>query len=349
MGRVLALMKLVRFFLGALGALVIIVIILLGGFRANAWLQESQDAVVAAPASGRFVKTTEGVVHVTIWGAKNPRTVLFTHGMAAWGGLWQETAEKLAEHGYQVIAMDQPPFGFSDRSNPDFSRSRQAARLKATAVSLGLRDYTLVGHSYGGGVALEAALRYPTGMKALVLVCPVINLREPGEPAAGSAPALLRITTVAESLVSASITNPLLTGFLTKRFMHRKDALTEDHIAILQKPMSLKGNTRFMVEWLKQFLAGDPNAVSRDRREVSKLRVPVSFIWGEKDTVTPIQQGQALSAIVKPETFSRLSEVGHMPQLEVPDLFNQTLLKALSGLGGIENPRLLSDDLRGSI
>ena len=324
-------------------AILFLVIAIAVALRVSAALRESSTASDLAPANGKFVSTSEGVLHVSIWGADNETTVLFTHGMAAWGGLWRETAEELSNNGYRVIAVDQPPFGFSDRSDHDFSRSRQAARLKALASRMKLKDYLLVGHSYGGGVALETALRHPADIKGLVLICPVIKLEKdvaPSDPIEPSeTPLPLRSTVLAETLVSASVTNPWLTGFLTKRFMHRKESLTDKHVAILQKPMALRGNTGFMVKWLTQFLAGDPKAISRRATEIAELKLPVSFIWGDKDTVTPIAQGFELAQVIKPVKLHSLTDVGHMPQLEVPKLFNNTLIKTLDELRKLETPR----------
>lgn len=331
-------------------AAIVFILLALIGFRANAWWQETEQAEALAPANGRFVETGLGRIHVSIWGAGNSRTVVMTHGMAAWGGLWQETAEALQAAGYRVVAVDMPPFGFSDREDRDFSRSRQAQRLKALETALGLRDYFLVGHSYGGGIALEMALLHPENVRALVLVAPVIGLEPenapgpvPEEP--GLAQEILDSDVIAEALVGLSITNPLATSFLTRQFMYRKDALTQKHVDILQQPMRLKGNTSHMVSWLRQFLAGDPDAVSQTRMIVSQAKVPVSLIWGEKDMVTPITQGEDLASVLKIKRFSRLQDVGHMPQLEAPEQFSETLVMTLNELAapggaGLRGPRL---------
>ena len=320
------------------------------GFRAAAWWRETAAAETFAPANGRFVETALGRIHVSIWGAENAKTVVMTHGMAAWGGLWQETAEALQAAEYSVIAVDMPPFGFSDRQDRDFSRSRQAQRLKALETALDLSGYFLVGHSYGGGIALEMALLHPENVKALVLVAPVIGLEPesvsdsvPEQP--GMVKELLDSDVIAEALVSLSITNPLATSFLTRQFMYRKDALTQRHVDILQQPMPIVGNTSQMVSWLRQFLAGDPDAVSQRRKIVSKAQVPVSLIWGEKDMVTPITQGETLAGVLKVTRFSRLQDVGHMPQLEAPEEFSETLVMMLnelaaSGGAAMRGPRL---------
>ena len=115
-------------------------------------------------------------------------------------------------------------------------------------------------------------MRYSNRMAGLVLVCPVLVLTEKGvDTTAGEIPLPLKYSFIAEILVSATVTNPLLTSILIKSFMHQKKALTPRHIEILQKPIGLEGNTANMVLWLQQFLAGDAQAMSRDRDETVKI------------------------------------------------------------------------------
>ena len=257
-----------------------------------------------------------------------------THGMAAWGGLWIETAEALAAKGYHVIAVDQSPFGFSDREYNDYSRPAQAARLKETIDGLGLGKVYLVGHSYGGGVTLEMALRHPDRVAGMVLVCPVTGLLEAGKrhiPDAGPRlpPLPLRYPPAADFLVASTITNPLMTRFLMGRFMEKKHSMTDAHVEILQRPMRRSGNTRAMTLWLQQFLAGDPGAMSANRASVAGLKVRSELIWGEMDAVTPIAQGEDLADLIGFGSFERLPGIGHMPQIEDPALFNAALITAL--------------------
>lgn len=314
--------------------LVIFVLLLLVGsiFQLNARLAEQDRAADFAPDNGHFIKTELGQLHVTVWGAPDDIPIVMTHGMAAWGGLWEQTATQLAQKGYRVIAVDLPPFGFSERSNKNFSRSLQAKQVHALATTMGLDNYFLVGHSYGGGVAMETALRTPEKIAGLVLVCPVLNISPEGEtPTLGDVPLPLRSAWFSELLVSSTITNPLMTGTLTKLFMHNKNALTQRHIEILQRPMSRAGNTANMVVWLQQFLKGDPNAKSRNRADLKQLKTPISLIWGTNDTVTPIEQGDTLAKLVQPQRFTRLDGIGHMPQLEKADFAND-LITALREL-----------------
>lgn len=308
----------------------------LTGFRAAAHFRETHEAAALAPANGAFAETSYGKVHVSYWGEPAGKPVVMTHGMAAWGGLWKLTGEALAARGYRVIALDQAPFGFSDSANPDFSRSAEAKRLLEAVKALNIEKPLLVGHSYGGGVALEAALLAPEAFEGLVLVCPVTGLfgQKPGAvPQMAQLPLPLRPQVVRELFISATAANPLLTKFLMAKFMHRKDMITTDQIATLQLPLQRRGATRAMALWFQQFIEGDPSALSAARVEAAKLRVPTELIWGEEDSVTPIAQGEDLAPLVKAAQFKRIPGIGHMPQIEDPAMFNSALIEALERLG----------------
>lgn len=309
--------------------------LLLGGLRAAALLRETEGATDSAPANGMLVATHDATIHVSTWGPGEGRTLLFTHGMAAWGGLWRDTAERLAMEGYRVVAVDLPPFGFSERP-ADLSRTAQAARLADVIEALELDRPLVVGHSYGGGVAAELMLRRPDLLGGAVLVCPVLGLD--GNAAAKSVPAPLRSDLLAEVLVAATVTNPLATPMLVKRFMHRTDALTADHVTILQRPGRRRGSTEAMVAWLRAFLHGDPAALSRSPEAHRASDVPYALIWGTHDTVVLLAEGERLARLREPVAFTTLGEVGHMPQIEAPALFDQALLDALVRLDEMPPP-----------
>lgn len=323
--------------------------VVLVGFRAVAIWRETETAESLSPANGRFVETSYGKIHVSLWGDESAPPVLFTHGMAAWGGLWRDVAEHLAGHGYRVIALDQAPFGFSDNQNRDFSRTAQADRLKQVLDGLGISKVFLVGHSYGGGVTLEAALRYPDQISGLVLVCPVTGLMDAPEQGPGPAKALpfpMNVLALVETGIAASATNPLVTGPLMARFMHKTEMMTPDHVAIIQAPFRRKGMTPAMAAWFTQFMSGDSKALSAQRDLVKASRVPVELIWGEMDSVTPIAQGEDLAGLMGIQQFARMPGIGHMPQLEDPAAFKALLTASLQRLS---SSKLSGWHLRGDL
>jgi hypothetical protein len=60
--------------------------------------------------------------------------------------------------------------------------------------------------------------------------------------------------------------------------------------------------------------------------------MPVVVIWGDRDTITPLEQGQRLAGLVPGAQLLVLDGVGHIPQIEAPQRFNDLLLKVVDGL-----------------
>jgi alpha/beta hydrolase fold len=124
--------RLIATFLRRLGkvllllALVLLVIVAIASFRLAASLRETATRDELAPANGRLVETSSGRIFLQEKGPAGGVPVVLVHGTAAWSELWRGTIDALAAAGFHVIALDMPPFGFSDRPG-DYTRSRQAA------------------------------------------------------------------------------------------------------------------------------------------------------------------------------------------------------------------------------
>jgi pimeloyl-ACP methyl ester carboxylesterase len=319
-------------FLKLILLLVLLFAAVLGVFRTLAHFRETETAQALAPSNGQFIPTTYGSVHISEWGSATSPVVVMTHGMAAWGGLWTDVAEHLAAHGYHVIAFDQAPFGFSDAANENFSISAEADRIGQALGTLGIHNAKLVGHSFGGGVAIETALKFPLFFDGMILVCPVTKLGLADAARTGSAPWLLRQTWISEVLVSVTITNPLMTKLLLQKFMAKKDMASAEQIRILQMPMRRSGNTHAMAVWLRQFFEGDSNSKTTAPEAANQLKLTVSFIWGAEDQVVSLQEAQRLKVLLHSDRLDVIKGVGHMPQLEAPDAFKQILLTQIGSM-----------------
>ena len=63
------------------------------------------------------------------------------------------------------------------------------------------------------------------------------------------------------------------------------------------------------------------------------MKIPVAILWGDKDSVTPVEQALDLRSLLPPQTsLTLLPGLGHIPQIEDPDAFNDALLKTLGKL-----------------
>src|SRR5213595_18234 len=111
-------------------ALALAAVLVPAGFRIAAALRETADAAAIAPPTGRFVATRTGKIFLQEAGPKDGTAVLLFHGTAAWSELWRPTITALAGAGFRAIALDLPPFGFSDRPrDAGYTRADQAARV----------------------------------------------------------------------------------------------------------------------------------------------------------------------------------------------------------------------------
>ncbi len=312
---------------GKLTAIVLsVILVVLVGLRIAATLRETQTADAAAPRSGLFVTTSMGRFFVSTAGPVDGKPVILIHGSGAWGGLWEETSAALGARGYRTIALDLPPFGFSDRpSSGDYRRSTQARRILALADAMQLDRPMIVGHSFGGGPALEAAMQAPRRFNKVVLVDPALGIDAPITPL----PLYLRSQTVRSTLVAAAITNPMLTQRMLEMLIYRKDR-ARSYVAVLQRPLGRAGTTEAIATWLPYLVNTDATSLSAHSSNYRRNTLSLSLIWGDRDTVTPVDQLARLHALVPAAPIRLLHDVGHIPQIEKPSAFQEALLAALT-------------------
>src|SRR5271169_3040843 len=113
---------------GLLGVLVL-AFAALAVFRILTLTREKLTAEQAAPPSGHFVSAGDIRLYVEEDGLDSGLPVVFIHGFGAWSETWKKTTSVLAAHGFHAVALDVPPFGFSEKvTDGTFSRQAQARR-----------------------------------------------------------------------------------------------------------------------------------------------------------------------------------------------------------------------------
>lgn len=307
--------------------LLLLILLILLGFRLAAQWRESETE---RPASTRLIATPLGNVAATISGPSAGRPILLVHGTAGWSGFWRDVSAHLAGNGWHVIAVDLPPFGYSDRDpQVRYDRASQAQRLAAVLGGAAGRPAVVVGHSFGAGAATELALRYPGQVKSLVLVDAALGELDPSPQNRSMTDRLIGSPLVAQPLVSASVTNPWALGPLLGTMVERKES-TGPWLGTLRRPMRREGTTEAYAAWLPALFARDDGGHSRRSGRIAAIRPPVALIWGEADTITPIGQGERIAKLVKARSFTRLPGVGHIPHIEDPAGFLAALDAAIS-------------------
>lgn len=319
--------KILRWSTRALLVIGLVAVVAIAAFRLAAAARETGARAELAPPGGRVVATGSGGVFLQEKGPVEGIPVILFHGTAAWSELWRRTIDALASAGFRVIALDLPPFGFSDRPG-SYTRQDQAARVGDVLRQLGIGPAIIVGHSFGAGAATELVMRSPERARALVLVDAALGLTAPpSDP-----PLLLQPKWVREIVVSLTITNPLATKALLRTLIEKKERALPEYIEILQRPTTLRGSTPDIADWLYYFAGADRNAQSADRGSYARMKLPAAIIWGERDSVTPVEQARDLQTLLPQATLTLLPGLGHIPQIEDPEAFNDALLRTLKTL-----------------
>jgi pimeloyl-ACP methyl ester carboxylesterase len=201
--------------------------------------------------------------------------------------------------------------------------------------SLGLSTVTLVGHSFGGRPTALVALEYPARVRLLVLVDAAIRpaARPAMEPRPPRPPVLLSAAlasaVVRDPLVASTVTNPLLTRVLLRQLIFDSRHATDARVRMLQAQLRVSGTTHELGQWARGFLAGDQPSRTTDPVAYRTLTMPTLLIWGARDVITPLAQGETLRTLLPRGEMVVLEDTGHIPALENPAAFNQALLEFL--------------------
>ncbi len=318
-----------RIAISLLVILVSLALVLLLGLRLAAFIREVGVMPDRLPEEGRIVETALGPIYIEELGPENGAPLLLVHGSVGWSRMWRPTQAALAAEGYRAIAFDVPPMGYSFRDpSGDYSRGTQAKRVLALVEALGVRP-VIIAHSFGAGPAAEAAMLEPGAFAGLVVVSGAVGLD--GHLSGKTLTWPLGYPFARELAVSATVTNPGAMGWLLRQFLHRTEAATDEVVAMLNRPGRRGGTTAAIADWLPSLMVPPTDALSTRPENWQALALPLAFIWGDRDTATPLEQGQRLTELTA-APLSILKEVGHIPQIEAPTEFQAALIAALATL-----------------
>jgi pimeloyl-ACP methyl ester carboxylesterase len=323
------------YILKSLAAIFVLLIAVILFFSIQANLRETKTREEAAPSTGRFVPAGDFELFIQEMGPGDGQVILFIHGTAAWSGLWRETMTPLAEAGYRCIAIDIPPFGYSERpATPSYGNADQAKRIVALMDALGIEHAILLGHSFGGGATMETALMIPERIDALVLAdVGGLNLNLQPAPKNQNPSAIemfLGTPFVRNPVLATTATNPLFTKTLISAMVLDRADATEEKIKILQEPLVLQGATNTLGDWLKAVLGPQEISLTSNPANYQRLTMPTLIIWGDSDTVIPQKEGEYLQSILPDAELVLMEGVNHIPHVEDQETFIETVLGFLA-------------------
>jgi pimeloyl-ACP methyl ester carboxylesterase len=310
--------------------LVLAVVLVVALFSWQAGRRETMTRLEAAPSAGHFVKSSGLDIFVQEAGPPDAPVVLFVHGTGAWSDAWRGPMSALARSGVRAVALDLPPFGFSERpADAAYGKVDQGRRIVGVLNTLGIARAIFVGHSFGAGPTMEAALLAPDRVRAIILVDAALGVAPDGAPSAAPPPLLkgfLGVRPLREGVVATFLTNPMFTRKLLQAFIDDPARATADWVAVYRRPLVVRGTTAAVGDWLPELLVPSVASPSQSAASYRALKVPLFMIWGERDTITPVAQARFLASITPGAQLEVMKQVGHIPQIEDAAGFNRVLL-----------------------
>jgi pimeloyl-ACP methyl ester carboxylesterase len=243
--------------------------------------------------------------------------LLLVHGIAGTCESWREVVEPLARQ-HTVIAPDLPGHGASEAAAGDYSIGALASGLRDLLLALGHERATLVGHSLGGGVAMQLAYQYPEMVERLVLVSsgglgPEVSpvLRAAALPGADL---FISVTAGAGQRVGSALGRGLAAIGLRP---NADVAEVARAYASLEDP----GRRAAFLDTLRAVVGTRGQRVAAGDRLYLAESVPVLLIWGARDSIIPVRHGEDALRAIPGSQLEVFEDVGHMPQLEAPGRF----------------------------
>ena len=246
--------------------------------------------------------------------------LLLIHGVGDNSTTWSTVHAKLAQR-FTVIAPDLLGHGQSDKPRADYSVAAYANGMRDLMSVLDIERATVVGHSLGGGVAMQFAYQFPQLVERLILVGAGgvtkdvnIALRVASLPMGGEALALLRLPLVLPTMqIAGQVAGALLGRTALGRDLPDVLRILRD----LPEPTASSAFTRTLravVDWRGQVVT------MLDRCYLTES-VPVQLIWGRQDVVIPVEHAHMAHAAMPGSQLEIFERSGHFPFHDDPDRF----------------------------
>ena len=253
--------------------------------------------------------------------------VMLIHGMAGSSDTWQAVVPQLARH-YRVLAPDLLGHGRSAKPRTDYSLGAFAAGLRDLLDELGISRATIVGHSLGGGVAMQFLYQHPQYCQRLILVSSgglgpdvgwILRLL--------AAPGAEFVLPIIAPKVVRGIGNRLGSWLSTVGLgSPRAEQIWAAYCSLSDPPTraAFLRTSRSVVDYRGQSVS----ALSRLRL---RSEVPTLVIWGERDQIIPVEHGYEVRAARPNSRLEVLAGLGHFPHVESPTEVASAIKEFIAG------------------
>jgi len=286
-------------------------------------------STATAPPATRQAKLRTLTLHgdrIAYRQAGSGPALVLIHGITSSSATWEHVMPGLARH-FTVIAPDLIGHGASDKPRGDYSLGAHASNIRDLMVVLGHERASVVGHSLGGGIAMQFAYQFPERCERLALVDSgglgrEVNLllRAATLPGAELVLPLLAATRVLEA-------GRLAGGVLGRLGLRARTDVEE--IAHGHATLSDAQARAAFVHTLRAVVEPSGQRVDASNRLHLSAHIPFLLVWGAHDSIIPISHGEAAHEQVPGSRLEVFDSSGHFPQLDEPARFVDVLVDFL--------------------
>ncbi len=241
------------------------------------------------------------------------KPVVLIHGLGTSSYTWRGIAPALART-HRVISIDLKGFGESEKPLTGPYTVRAQADLVAQVIARkNLRDATVIGHSYGGGVALLLALDETRAQDRRISRLALIDSIAYPQ----STPLffdLIQLPVIGDLSVAMIPAEVQIEQALRLAY-EQESAVTPEAIAQYSAPLQTAGGRHAVIETVRNIMPRDVEVIAR---QYPSIELPTLIIWCDKDRVVPIALGRKLARNMPRAQFRVVTGCGHAPQEEQP-------------------------------
>jgi pimeloyl-ACP methyl ester carboxylesterase len=248
--------------------------------------------------------------------------LLLLHGITNSSETWERVARRLSER-FTVIAPDLLGHGKSATPRGDYSLGAHASGVRDVLTSLGHARATVIGHSLGGGIAMQFAYQFPERCERLVLV------------SSGGLGREVHLLLRAAALPGADWVLPLIASrhFLgvgrgLGGLLERVRLAPGGDLQVLARgfaSLDNAGSRQAFLHTVRSVIEPGGQRVSANARLALAAGLPTLIVWGDRDSIIPVHHGAAAHDAMPGSRFEVFPGAGHMPHDDDADRFAATL------------------------
>jgi pimeloyl-ACP methyl ester carboxylesterase len=248
--------------------------------------------------------------------------LLLLHGVANSSQTWEGVAPLLSDR-FTLIAPDLLGHGESATPRGDYSLGAHASGVRDLLTALGHERATVVGHSLGGGIAMQFAYQSPERCERLVPV------------SSGGLGRAVHLLLRAAALPGADFVLPLIAsapllglGRRVGGVLQRARLEPSGDVDVLARgfaSLDSAGSRQAFLHTLRAVVDPSGQRVSAHDRLALTAAIPSLIVWGERDSIIPVEHGEAAHAAMPGSRFEVFPRAGHLPHDADPERFAAVL------------------------